>query len=1006
MPDITVTITSTSTTALSPFNFTITATAENATEINQTITGSFEVRQALVQVTSVTTSTRRLPSRGNCRRAAQILNAVNTQQQAKVFFTVTDPANTVLFTSRPVSTMLNVLTTLSTVDLGNLVTTGFALGQDTITVTVTDSSGNPIPGGVGTGSILIGTPVTATLSTTPTSLPPGTGTVTTTLQLASQTSYGSPLSLAGVAAISGSSGVAVNGTLAYTGANSGIDVVDVSDPTMPKVLSTFGTSDFPGMTVEALQVYNSELIVLAQSGGSQNQQSLLIYSLATPSSPTLLGQAPITVNGSIESRLAPFTISNNHVYISAFWYRYDTGSGQILNQFGESINVDITDPAHPAVASVIYNDPPDPSTGYPDGTSNVWQGAPVNNNVLLLASTTATGSDEGSNAQGLVMVVDTSNPASPSVIEKLVIPGMGGVTGISVQGNRAFVLGSSEYWGSGTTGLAGNVVVAMLDLSQPTNPTIISTQTLNVPSIGISFVQSLGNNMYVTGSLAGQAAKPELLVFDASDPQNVAVTQVGTAVLAGSFTAAGNLLYTVDGSSLSIYNIVTGQDTPVVAQVTVPAGVSTVPSSFSLAPTSTTTNADGSQTLAWDLAFSAGSTSQSIIWQSTVTGLQPSQSVTVATGATVQFTSGLPARLSALDLPDQVVTGEEIIGITPATQTVAPESPASYQVSLANPTGSPVTYSLSVQGVPAGWINLESSVTVGANQTVSVPLVLTSPAFATGSSSFTVSASGDNGASSSVGYEPGVAGASRRRLIPIRTGGCDPQLTAGHGRGRHVGRVHADGHHVGKRRRLVFAGRLGAAARRDRDLERNLAGCPARGEQFPRRDPDSVRPTRYGAWQLSVYHHRGLVEQFGCQQHDFRLAQRGGAGRPRHAWSERRRARSQLRGDGDQHRRRQRYVRPRSGRSGRDGIDARNDPGDARPWRLSSRADQDRCRRLRPAGITSARRYGDVDDEFSRAKLRNRQPDDPGHSVRRCFVQPGEPDRPKRGHGHVHPDGS
>jgi hypothetical protein len=54
--------------------------------------------------------------------------------------------------------------------------------------------------------------------------------------------------------------------------------------------------------------------------------------------------------------------------------------------------------------------------------------------------------------------------------------------------------------------------------------------------------------------------------------------------------------------------------------------------------------------------------------------------------------------------------------------------------------------SVPVQGVSTGWVSLQSSVTVGANLTVDVPLVLTSDAFAGGSYSFTVSASGNNGA--------------------------------------------------------------------------------------------------------------------------------------------------------------------------------------------------------------------------------------------------------------------
>ena len=134
----------------------------------------------MVQVTVVTTNPTFTNPGGQLDVSARILNAVNKQQQAEVSYTVTDANNNVIFTSQPVTTTLNVLTTLTTVDLGKLDTTGFALGSDTINVTVADSSGNPIPGAIGKGTLLIGTPVTATLSTTPSTLPAGSGTVTTT----------------------------------------------------------------------------------------------------------------------------------------------------------------------------------------------------------------------------------------------------------------------------------------------------------------------------------------------------------------------------------------------------------------------------------------------------------------------------------------------------------------------------------------------------------------------------------------------------------------------------------------------------------------------------------------------------------------------------------------------------------------------------------------------------------------------------------------------------------
>ena len=379
--------------------------------------------------------------------------------------------------------------------------------------------------------------------------------VTTTLQINSQTSLPAPLALAGQTAVSGASGVATDGTLAYVGTSAGIDVVDISDPTSPNVLSTFGASDLAGLGVIAMQVYNNELVVLAQpsSGGPS---TLLIYSLATPT-PRRSSARPrsstsrtrATTSRGSRSRT---TMSTRPRTIPEFF----TSSGQIFEQYGESLDVDISNPAAPTVDGVIYNDPPDPSNFFPDG-HNFWQVAAVNSNVLLIGTTTATGTDVGSDVNGVVMVVDTSNPANPTVLETLTIPGMGVVTGISVQGNQAFVIGSTETFQSGYSGLGGNIVTATLDLSNPQSPTVVSTQTLNVPSTGSSELDSLGNNLFVTDSLAGANGNARVLVFNDSDPQDVVVNQISVPnnISDSSFTVAGNLLLTADGTNLSIYNI-------------------------------------------------------------------------------------------------------------------------------------------------------------------------------------------------------------------------------------------------------------------------------------------------------------------------------------------------------------------------------------------------------------------------------------------------------------------
>ena len=93
-------------------------------------------------------------------------------------------------------------------------------------MTVTDASGNPIPGATGQGSALIGTPVSGSLTVSPTTLPPGNGTVTNTFQIDSQTAPVGPLSVVGQTALPGvgttngagvpvGGGVALNGNLLY-----------------------------------------------------------------------------------------------------------------------------------------------------------------------------------------------------------------------------------------------------------------------------------------------------------------------------------------------------------------------------------------------------------------------------------------------------------------------------------------------------------------------------------------------------------------------------------------------------------------------------------------------------------------------------------------------------------------------------------------------------------------------------------------------------------------------
>ena len=134
---------------------------------------------------------------GQVQLSAQVQSVLNQPQSDTISYTVMDPNGNTVFTSSPVPLPLGISSALTTVDLGTLDTTGLALGVYALVATIFDSSGNPIPNSAGQGSLSIGLPVTASIATTPTTVPTGSDTVTTTVQVQATTTFPSPLTLLG-----------------------------------------------------------------------------------------------------------------------------------------------------------------------------------------------------------------------------------------------------------------------------------------------------------------------------------------------------------------------------------------------------------------------------------------------------------------------------------------------------------------------------------------------------------------------------------------------------------------------------------------------------------------------------------------------------------------------------------------------------------------------------------------------------------------------------------------
>jgi uncharacterized repeat protein (TIGR01451 family) len=137
-----------------------------------------------------------------------------------------------------------------------------------------------------------------------------------------------------------------------------------------------------------------------------------------------------------------------------------------------------------------------------------------------------------------------------------------------------------------------------------------------------------------------------------------------------------------------------------------------------------------------------------------VANLAPGEVRPLSLGTTVTAVIGAPGGSVlpvSIQLPAVTVSANHIIGLTPASQLTDRNAQVAYTVALSNPLTTSATYTLSVDGLTGMTTSLASSVTVGAGQTVAVPLTVNVPAGATpGTDAFDVSAQTDQGATDSV----------------------------------------------------------------------------------------------------------------------------------------------------------------------------------------------------------------------------------------------------------------
>ena len=745
---------------LQAFDFSVTVSIADRPDIARTAHGAFTVRQELVEVVEVKADPTFASPGDQVHILARILNAVNKNRLVRVSYVVKNPTGAIIFTSVPEEVELTALSSLDTVDLGILDTTDFESGNHTLEVTVADLDGQPIPGAVGQGSLLIGLPITAEMAVTPEAVPPCQETVTTTLDISSLVDFSDQqfvlldqVDTDGIAA-----SVAIKDNLAYVCGSENIAIIDISDPTDAQIVNTFADNliNISGVFKSFCRIIDNHLVVMWQQQFGSDPFQILVYDLADPLQPTL-----ITNTSANFHFLGDLFFNGNTGFVTMrgvyFWLWVI-----LTDQVGDFLSFDFNDMENPRFLDALFGTRVDPDTGQLEmgsGDFNVWQAAAVNDNIILVATTTSEGSNPS--GYGRILVVDTSNPASLEILKEVQIPNTVHATGIGIQGNLALVVGNTGGWSGRILPplyplwrLSGNVTLTALDITDPLNPVVIGTIETNgragidntdttVDTRSDTTVTPMGDGFFAVSGIALDD-EPVLMVVDATDPQNLSFITLAVPGIIEEVNIQDNLLFVPSSAGLSIYDLSGMIGARVTAQVIIPKGngLELVPGSFNIEPVEIISG-DEFDTLVWEFLLGAEGTSKTLTWQSTVNNMQPGEARDITLGATIDFT--MPSGDSGqIELPAMKVLSEQILTLDPHTQTVLPGGNAEYTLTVKNPTESALTYNLSVQGVPQDWVDIVPSVAVPAHGTGEIVLTLRSdPSAIESENGFVVTARAD-----------------------------------------------------------------------------------------------------------------------------------------------------------------------------------------------------------------------------------------------------------------------
>jgi uncharacterized membrane protein len=780
-----------------PFSFNVVATPQGAPNFAVSAPGTLLVRPESVYVDQVTAAPQSTNPGTPVTITARLFSVVNEQIDAYAVLNITDPNGHVLccgYQSNEI--VLSPSSTIQTVTFGPIDTTGFINGV--YSLSVQSQIGGTVQSNTATGSLIMGAPLSGVLTATPATVAPGSGTVQASLTI-SRDSVANPVStLIGSVPVNGvprsmvlytNTAVTENGgpqQLAYVCSDSQVNIVDVSTPASPSVLSTFANSllteggTAAGFGGVSCGIYNTDLIMAysREDGNTSANPTAVptyfaVFSLANPLAPVQVGSVTSIDRpdsaGAIYMLGASALLFQNDIL-------YNPYSNFIFQQNGDVWSLNLANA--PTTGSVAFSSDLYPCGGintntnacndgvtlggaftpnsqYTGGPYAVHPGTEVNSTTAYFASSSSYGgnTEEPGNPafDGQLAVVDDSNPSALNILTKVDVPQSAYLTDVAVQGNIALAVGDTTGIYDSNSGYVGTLVIASFDISNPQSPVLLNTVVTALTDKGGATVVPLGNNTFAVGGTSNNGTG-SLVLVDASSPSALRYVPYTALFVASPTIAATPYFYALSGvpsattNQLSIFQLSTinGPQLSVSLQIPTTGNAALAPGSFNQTPSSSTPGM-GYTTYVWNQP-----SLNTITFNMNLSGVNPGDVTTLVNSGTMNYTAPTIGSGTIALGPLSVLT-QHILSISPASQTSnAPGITANFTATITNPTASSQTFNLSVLA-PPGWASVvQPNIVVTAGGTQNFNVAVTPPLNTQNSTTFNVAANSTSGLSDSV----------------------------------------------------------------------------------------------------------------------------------------------------------------------------------------------------------------------------------------------------------------